>query len=224
MNNDSKWSENNSSAPLSLLFYRLSIFLVTILSLALPLETSAARNTGPFVTTKTPIVKPQQGMLLVGKRKIKDPRFQKSVILLVDIGPQGTLGLILNKPTNLPLSHGAPYLEGTDKAGQSLFFGGPVAPNRIGFLILSKDPLPNAKHIMGEVYFSFHRSTLIQALQNEYSNHRLRAYQGHTGWAPSQLQTEISRGDWYLVPMDSKFLFHPDTQDIWTDLIKRLEK
>jgi putative transcriptional regulator len=221
MNNYGRWSKNNSSVPFLLPFCKLPVFLFIILSLGLPPEISATLNTGPLMATEAPVVKPKQGMLLVGKRGIKDPRFQQAVILLAVHGPQGTLGLIINKPTNIPLSRAVPYLEGIDKIGHSLFFGGPVAPNQISFLAHSKEPLPDAKHIIGEVYFSFHLNALEQALQSEHSYHGLKVYQGHAGWAPSQLQTEISRGDWYLVPMESKFLFYQDAREIWSDLIKR---
>jgi len=49
----------------------------------------------------------------------------------------------------------------------------------------------------------------------------LRVYVGHSGWGPGQLQNEIGRGDWYVLPADADVIFNQDPATIWPELSKR---
>jgi putative transcriptional regulator len=50
-----------------------------------------------------------------------------------------------------------------------------------------------------------------------------RVYAGHAGWAPGQLDNEIARGDWYVLPAERKFIFHPRPSEVWRELIQRVD-
>src|SRR5450432_4928467 len=71
------------------------------------------------------------GRLLVATPMLGDPNFRRTVILIVEDDPEGgTLGVVLNRPTEVPV--GQVLEPWTDLVtGPSVVFkGGPVAPNR----------------------------------------------------------------------------------------------
>ena len=64
---------------------------------------------------------PQKGAFLVAKRNMPDSRFRQTVILLLEHGNKGTLGLIINRPTDIPLSRALPELDSiTDEDRKSV--------------------------------------------------------------------------------------------------------
>ncbi|MFQ5790353.1 MAG: YqgE/AlgH family protein [Acidobacteriota bacterium] len=162
-----------------------------------------------------------KGVFLVAKPRIAGGPFSRSVVLLLAHGESGTLGLIVNRATDIPLSQVLPDLNAADKESHSLFFGGPVTLSNLIFLFRSAEPPKRAEHVMGDVYYSGDREALEELLKRKKRAEELRLYIGHSGWAPGQLQREIARGDWQLARADAKTVFHNDPDTIWPDLIER---
>jgi putative transcriptional regulator len=162
---------------------------------------------------------PQKGVFLVAKPGMVDPRFQRTVVLLLAHSDKGTLGLIINRPTEVPLSRVLPDLEAPDAERHALFFGGPVGMDMLIFLLRGAAPPEHARHVMTDVYYSADRDTLEQLLVKRKARSELRMYIGHSGWGPGQLGAEIARGDWLLVRADSETVFEKDLQTIWPQLM-----
>lgn len=169
----------------------------------------------------SPSLTPEKGIFLVAKPGMVDPRFQRSVVLVLAHSDKGTLGLIINRPTDVPLSRVLPDLQTPDAERHALFFGGPVGMDMLIFLVRSGAPPEHARHVMTDVYFSVDRDTLEQLLTKHKAGSELRLYIGHSGWGPGQLAAEIARGDWLLARADSATVFEKDLQTIWPQLIDR---
>ena len=73
---------------------------------------------------------------------------------------------------------------------------------------------------MGDVYFSGDRKLLEQLLKKKEGRDRLKLYLGHAGWAPAQLQGEIARGSWTLIPADAFTVFRKSPGAIWPELAR----
>ena len=174
-------------------------------------------------TAAGPGVAPKQGMFLVATRDMRDPRFRQSVILLAAHGDEGTIGFAVNRPTTVSLAQALPELEALDASDQPLFFGGPVATDRIMFLVKSDKSLEQAEHIMADMYFSGSASLLAQMLSEGKTVQELRVYAGYAGWSAGQLQSELDRGDWHLVAGDVKTVFDADPLRVWSRFIERLD-
>ncbi|MFQ5935603.1 MAG: YqgE/AlgH family protein [Acidiferrobacterales bacterium] len=166
-------------------------------------------------------VVPEKGVFLVAKRGMPDPRFQRTVVLLLAHSDQGTLGLIINRPTEILLSRVLPDLKAPASKQHALFFGGPVGMDMLLFLTRSGAPPERTRHVMADVYYSADRDTLEQLLETQKGSSELRMYIGHSGWAPGQLASEIARGDWLLVHGDSNTIFKSDLKTIWPKLIDK---
>ncbi len=165
---------------------------------------------------------PAQGVLLVARPAMPDPRFSQAVVLLLEHGADGTLGVIINRSTNIPLARAVPDLEVPGKEGHRLYFGGPVALSTLLFLIRSEDPPAGARNVITDVYYSADRATLEGLLTRRAGSDTLRLFAGHSGWAPGQLDSEIAAGDWSLVAGEAGTVFDTEVEAIWPDLIDRL--
>jgi putative transcriptional regulator len=156
----------------------------------------------------------------VAETQVEGPIFGQSVVLLLAHGDQGTLGLIINRPTLLPLSEVLPDIAQADKESRKLFVGGPVGIDNLIYLFRSDDALAGASHVTDDVYFSGDRQILQKVIGSRESD-RLRIYIGHSGWAPGQLDMEIARGDWQIVRADAGTIFDRYPERIWQKLSHR---
>jgi putative transcriptional regulator len=165
-----------------------------------------------------------KGVFLVAKARLADPNFESTVVLLLDYGPGGALGLVVNKPSSVDLSKVLPELEQLRGRPLSLYYGGPVSPKHIRLLFDSPAPPPGSDHVLGEVHVSARRGVLEQILENTDSLERVRAYSGYSGWAPRQLDAEVERNDWYVVKADPAIVFETEPDALWQRLIETLSR
>jgi putative transcriptional regulator len=161
---------------------------------------------------------PKKGIFLVATAGMQDPRFRYSVVLLLEHGEKGTLGLIVNKVTEISLAQVLPELEDSGQDSNLLFFGGPVGLDGLLFVTRSGEPPERAEHVMQDVYYSGDKGLLKELLRQNKSAGELRVFLGNSGWSPGQLAAEIAEGAWRLVRGDSETLFEKDPNDIWPDL------
>ncbi len=165
-------------------------------------------------------VAPAPGVFLVAKPGIDGGPFHRSVVLLLAHGGEGTLGVIINRATEIPLSRVLSELDARETGDPALNFGGPVALDGLMFLFQSDDAPADAKSVMGDVYFSGDRELLETLLKKKEGRDRLKLYLGHSGWAPGQLQGEIARGSWTLIPADAFTVFRKSPEAIWPELAR----
>ncbi len=163
---------------------------------------------------------PGPGVFLVANPSIDGGPFRQSVVLLLAHGGEGTLGVIINRATEIPLSKVLTELDAGETGDPSLNFGGPVALDGLMFLFKSDDPPADARSVMGGVYFSGDRELLEKLLKRKEGRDRLKLYLGHAGWAPGQLQGEIARGSWTLIPADAFTVFQKSPEAIWPELAR----
>ena len=164
-------------------------------------------------------IQPGKGVFLVARKGMPDPRFRRSVILLVAHGPAGTLGVIVNRATDISLQDVLPQLEKPGRKAR-LHYGGPVSLDTLMFLIRSEEPPEQTTHVMGDVYFGGDKSTLEGLLEEERDSHELRLFVGHSGWAPGQLDSELGRGDWRLFRANAFTVFEKRLDSIWSDFME----
>ncbi|RMD71855.1 MAG: YqgE/AlgH family protein [Gammaproteobacteria bacterium] len=160
-----------------------------------------------------------QGAFLVAKRSLRDPYFSRTVVLLVRHSPEGALGLILNRPTAHLVKDALPSFPGPWKRTK-LFFGGPVSPTLLSFLLRTAKPLGKGLRVLENVYFS-----VDPALPGKTKGLTgLRAFAGYAGWGPQQLENEVMRGDWGMVEGDDTLIFDTPPEDLWPSLIAILDQ
>ena len=165
--------------------------------------------------------KPQRGMFLVATPKVQHPMWRETVILLLEHGPGGTLGVIVNRPLEIPPSEFMPELPGIRERELRLYLGGPV--ERHGLIWLLRTPsLPReAREVVDGVGYGNDPALIAERLIGGGGDRELRLILGHAGWAPGQLVSEIERGDWRVVPADAASVFELPSERQWQELIGR---
>lgn len=166
---------------------------------------------------------PAQGMLLVASPDMRGTWFARSVILLIQHDEFGTVGLVINRPTEMAPADLLPEITGLTNLHGKLYIGGPVEGYGVMMLMRSDTPPADAEHVFADVYASGSPELLDDILQRDDAAKRLRLYAGYAGWVPGQLDAEIRRGSWIVVPADEKHVFSRDPERIWERLVPARE-
>jgi putative transcriptional regulator len=167
--------------------------------------------------------RPARGRLLVASAELRDPNFARSVVLLLAYGAEGALGIVVNRPTPVKLSKLLPDIAGLAKRADTVWMGGPVMPRTILLLVRSKNSPGGGEQIVGDVHMLSRPEAVRRELDADSSPRRLRAYAGSAGWAAGQLDAELARGDWTVVPGGTALVFSDDPDRLWPTLAERAE-
>jgi putative transcriptional regulator len=196
-------------------------FSVTLFTLLFVISGAPADAADPARVGGEPL---RQGAFLFSSPRLRDPNFLHTVILLVTYGKEGALGLIINRPTEVPLDEALPDIEGIEKLSRPIYFGGPVNLNLMLVLLRADASLPDAQKVLDNVYFTANRKILREALRNQSPDKTIRIYAGYSGWAPGQLDREFARGDWISMDADPESVFAEDPTKIWSTFFEDEEK
>jgi putative transcriptional regulator len=160
--------------------------------------------------------KPLTAILLVARSSLPDSFFSDSVVLVMNnLGP-APMGVIINRPTRIPVARVFPGLARLAELPDKVYFGGPVEPDVVWFLFrASKPPGEHTVQVFEGVYLGVDRDLLRRLLSRDKPMEGLKIFLGHSGWGPGQLESEIARGDWTLGHADSEAIFHGKSEHPW---------
>jgi putative transcriptional regulator len=166
------------------------------------------------------------GRLLVATPMLGDPNFRRTVVLIVeDESEQGTLGVVLNRPTEVPVSRVLEPWEDLATGPSVVFKGGPVAvESALALAEVTGDDEPLGWHaIDGTPLMS--RIGLVdldappELIAAEVDH--LRVFAGSAGWGSGQLQAEIEEGAWYVVSAEPGDPFAHQPDRLWSAVLRR---
>ena len=160
-------------------------------------------------------------IFLVARKDLPDPFFRDTVVLVTNNAGGAPVGVIINRPTDVTLSRLFPDFERLRTRTEKVFFGGPVRKQELVFVFRAPSPPEDSIAVLEGVYMSSDLELLRGLLAREKPDEGLRVYAGYSGWAPGQLENEISRGDWHLVKADAATLFTKRPETIWQELERR---
>lgn len=164
-----------------------------------------------------------KGVLLVASPSLEDPNFRQAVVLVVEHGPEGTVGIILNRSTNVLLSKALPDIAVLKGTSHRLFVGGPVEPSRFLLLFRLKEPPADARSVFDGVYLGRTPRALENIMTRAKPTETFRAFAGFAAWVPRQLEAEMLLGAWAILQADSVGMFDKDPATLWQDCISRLQ-
>ena len=164
-----------------------------------------------------------KGVLLVASPSLEDPNFRQAVVLVVEHGPGGTVGLILNRSTNVLLSKALPDIAVLKGTSYRLFAGGPVEPTRFLLLFRLKEPPADARSVFDGVYMGRTPGVLERIITQAKPTETFRAFAGFAAWAPRQLEAEMLLGVWGILPPVSFSIFDTDPATFWQDCLTWLQ-
>jgi putative transcriptional regulator len=154
-------------------------------------------------------------ILIVARAELPDSHFSDSVVLVMNNLAPGPVGVIINRPTDIPVSQLFPDLKRLAQLHDKLYFGGPVDLESVWFLIRAAAPPEHAIEACKGVYLSANKDLLLKLLGRDKPMDGLKIFVGHSGWAPGQLEAEIDHGDWTARQADSDAIFKSQPEHPW---------
>ena len=153
-----------------------------------------------------------------------DPRFERTVILLVEHNQRGAFGIVVNRPIGErplasvlnSLGEKTTGIEGTAR----VFWGGPVQP-QAGFVVHTAEyRRAGTIDIDGRVAMTSSLEILRDIASNNGPKKSLLAF-GYAGWGPGQLEGELRLQAWIVAPADPKLIFDDDRETVWEKALAR---
>jgi putative transcriptional regulator len=149
------------------------------------------------------------GKLLVATEKSRDADFARSVIFLIQFDRQAALGVMVNRRSSVPVSEVFPDLKSAPGGSDPVYTGGPVT---VGIRALLRSP-------SGDVSVISTRTSLAKLAASGKPSSVFRVYAGYTGWTAAQLQDELARGLWRILPGDANAVFDAHPETLWRRLM-----
>ena len=158
-----------------------------------------------------------KGQLLISSGGLYDPNFRHTVVLVGAHGPEGALGVILNRMLDVTVADALPALVPLLGDGARLHEGGPVQPREPVLLAELTDPAMADVLVFGSVGFlvgdvtAETRSVIVKS----------RLFAGHAGWGPGQLEAEMEEDAWILEPARLEDVFADEPDHLWRRVLER---
>nr|WP_252445794.1 YqgE/AlgH family protein [Pseudonocardia humida] len=176
-----------------------------------------------FGNASRPGAEAAPGALLVAAPGLLDPNFRRTVVYLIEHRAQGSLGVVLNRPSEVTVRDVLPAWAPLSSAPPSVFVGGPVegesaiclAAVRTGHDPAAMDGLIAVRGPVAQVDLDRDPVVLAPVLRG------LRVFAGYAGWDAGQLAGEIRRGDWYVVPALPDDVFTRRESGLWGHVLRR---
>ena len=164
-----------------------------------------------------------EGSFLIASKSMPDPRFFKSVILLINFSSDGAMGIVLNRPNEISLEDVLKDMNVSQinpNTNIPIFNGGPVSLDK-GFLLHNSDIiLEESIEINGTNCFLNSSKDALTLLCSGEVNGEVNLYLGCCGWSPGQLENELKSNDWIISKAQSDLIFDSNYTDMWEKAIE----
>jgi putative transcriptional regulator len=167
--------------------------------------------------------KVEPGSALVAAPALRDPHFCRTVVLIIDHRASGTLGVVLNRPSDVPVRDVLPLWGPHATVPSALYVGGPME-QRAALCVAALPADVDAERTDGVIRV---RGSLVLINLDADPDlmaprlRGLRVFAGYAGWSEGQLAGEIQRGDWVVVPALPDDVLAPPGTDLWARILRR---
>jgi putative transcriptional regulator len=161
-----------------------------------------------------------RGKLLLAGPTLKDPNFDRTVVLITEHTEEGAMGLVLNRPSEAAVEEAVPDLSWVAGVGDPVFVGGPVAPTGVIVLAEWEDPTRAVVLVDDDLGFVPGDAEDTDALAEAIR--RARVYAGHAGWGPGQLELELAEEAWIVESPLREELFSEQPEGLWAAVLRRM--
>jgi putative transcriptional regulator len=165
----------------------------------------------------------QSGSALIAAPGLRDPNFHRTVVLIIEHQPAGTVGVVLNRPSEVPVRDVLPSWSPLATVPRALYVGGPMQ-QRAALCVAALPAGVDAEHTEGMIKVRGSLALVDLDADPELIAPRLRGlrvFAGYAGWSAGQLAAEINRGDWVVVPALPEDVLAPPGTDLWSRMLRR---
>jgi putative transcriptional regulator len=158
------------------------------------------------------------GKLMVAEPFMLDPHFKRSVVLLTEHSPEGSVGFIINKMLDMQLSD---IITEFPEFKAPLFYGGPVQTDSIHYLHNVGELLEGSTRLSSGVYWGGDWDQLKFLIESKLIEPKhIRFFVGYSGWGESQLKEEMKDGSWIVSEMHANYLFNAQPNTLWRTILQ----
>ncbi len=166
-------------------------------------------------------LQPEKGKILISEPFLQDVYFQRSVVLLVEHNEDGSMGFVVNKPTNLIVNDFFPELKNFPKI--PIYLGGPVSSRRLFFIHSLGTIIPGSIKIEENLYFDGDFEVLKHYMLNGNPiDEHVKFFLGYSGWTKDQLYGEIVSDSWLVSHSSNRSLILAHDDSFWNRSVERL--
>ena len=161
-----------------------------------------------------------KGNILIAEPAIyNDSSFSRAVILLTEHNNEGSVGFILNKPSNYTIQDLIPEID----SNHLVYNGGPVSADNLYFIHAIPHLIPNSIEIGNGLFWAgdFESVKLLLA-SNTISSNEIRFFLGYAGWDFKQLLQEIKTTSWKIKNNEYQNILAVSTNTFWRDELIKL--
>ena len=158
-----------------------------------------------------------KGKLLLSLPVVREDAFYRTVILMLAHGPQGALGVVLNRPTRIELREIFPELQYEAAEPAVLFTGGPVEPD--GIICLARGKSTEERPGFAPVLDRW--GSIDPREPPPGGVDQVRVYRGLSSWAPTQLEFELENGSWKITEAGPFDLTSDEPDELWERVLER---
>ena len=162
-----------------------------------------------------------RGKLLVATPALGDPNFERTVVLMLEHGSEGALGIVLNRPTETPLAEAVSDWAPLASPPGVVYLGGPVGIGTIIALGRTRDAddSPAGTEPVTGALVAVDLSTDPESLASRLTD--LRVWTGYSGWAAGQLEAELAEEAWFVVAADASDATTSEPTTLWRAVLGR---
>ncbi|WP_024877025.1 YqgE/AlgH family protein [Saccharomonospora piscinae] len=165
----------------------------------------------------------EPGTLLVAAPTMFDPNFRRTVVFVIDHRAEGTLGVVLNRPSEVAVDEVLPHWGDHVAEPRSVFVGGPVE-KKTALCLAALRAGESAATVPGVI--AVRGPVALVDLDSDPDDlgakvRGLRVFAGYAGWDEGQLAGEIDRGDWLIVPALPGDVLAAPARDLWGHVLRR---
>ncbi len=158
-----------------------------------------------------------RNQFLIALPGLEDGLFSQSVTYICDHGPEGAMGLVVNRELDLHMSDVFEQLDihySADVGATPILAGGPVGTERGFVLHPTGGDWHSSIRISADVSLTASRD-IITALAEGSGPEHSQFVLGYAGWGAGQLEAEIKNNLWLTVPADGDILFNTPVDQRW---------
>ena len=133
------------------------------------------------------------------------------------------MGLILNRPSNVPLSVALEGMEQAKGRQDPIYLGGPVGRSGALALLRGRTAPSGAARVLDGLFLISNRAGLAEALKTSAASGSLRVYLGYAGWTAGRLEAEVTQRMWHVLGGTAGAVFDPYPGSLWRRLIPGAE-
>lgn len=147
------------------------------------------------------------GSLLLAHPAMRDRNFRQTLVFMATHTAEGSMGVVLNRPTGQSLGMLNGSFAYTPLAQVPVFLGGPVQPEQM--ILVAWQMRPDGYRL----FFGIDPEKATEVIGEEGTY--VRAFQGYSGWSAGQLENEMKQNTWVVGALSQPLLELPPNVGLW---------